>query len=102
LGHPELAYSVRVFLPAASYAIKNFTESDNPPVLHRKETIVDVFHPRYAEFAELSAQEEALGLLGRPDIGTRNGWEAALLEKDVQLIGHALVSRQTAAEMRQS
>jgi DNA phosphorothioation-associated putative methyltransferase len=94
--HPELAYSVRVFLPTASYGIKNFTDSDNPPILHRKETFVDAFHPRHAEFAELSVQEEALGLLGRTDIGTRKGWQSALQEKGLQLIGHSLVSTLTA------
>jgi DNA phosphorothioation-associated putative methyltransferase len=90
--HPELAYSVRVFLPTASYGIKNFSDSDNPPILHRKETFVDAFHPRYAEFAELSAQEEALGLLGRTDIGTRKGWQAALQEKGLQLVGHSVIT----------
>jgi DNA phosphorothioation-associated putative methyltransferase len=93
--HPELTYSVRVFLPTASYGIKNFSDSDNPPILHRKEAFIDTFHPRYAEFAELSTQEEALGLLGRTDIGTRKGWEAALQEKGLQLVGHSLVSAAT-------
>ena len=96
LPHPELGYSVRVFLPTASYGIKSFSDSENPPVLHRKETFVDAFHPRYAEFAELSAQEDALGLLSRTDIGTRKGWQAALQEKDLEFIGHSLVSRQAA------
>lgn len=91
LPHPELTYSVRVFLPTASYGIKNFSDSENPPILHRKETFVDAFHPRYVEFAELSAQEEALGLLGRTDIGTRKGWQAVLQEKGLQLVGHSLV-----------
>lgn len=89
--HPELAYSVRVFLPTASYGIKNFSNSESPPILHRKETFVDPFHPRFAEFAQLSAQEEALGLLGRPDIGTRKGWEALLRERGLRIVGHSVV-----------
>jgi DNA phosphorothioation-associated putative methyltransferase len=89
--HPELAYSVRVYLPTASYGIKNFRGSDNPPILHRKETFVDTFHPRYSEYADLTAQEESLGLLGRVDIGTRRGWEAVLQEKGLRLVGHSLV-----------
>lgn len=39
--HPELAYSVRVFLPTASYGIKNYSNSENPLILHRKESFVD-------------------------------------------------------------
>jgi DNA phosphorothioation-associated putative methyltransferase len=89
--HPELAYSVRIYLPTASYGIKNFSHSENPPILHRKETFVDPFHPRFAEFAQLSAQEEALGLLGRSDIGMRKGWEALLKERGIQIVGHSVV-----------
>ena len=89
--HPELAYSVRVYLPTASYGIKNFRGSDNPPILHRKETFVDTFHPRYSEYADLTAQEESLGILGRVDIGTRRGWEAVLQERGLRLVGHSLV-----------
>jgi DNA phosphorothioation-associated putative methyltransferase len=88
--HPELAYSVRVFLPTASYSIKNFTGSENPPILHRKETFVDPFHPRYAEFAQLSEKEKELELLGRPDIGMRKGWEALLKSKGLRIIGHSI------------
>lgn len=93
-AHPSLAYSVRVFLPTASYGIKNFSESKNPPILHRKETFVDIFHPRYAEFAALSSKEEALGLLGRTDIGTRQGWNNALDEKGIRIEGHNIVYHQ--------
>jgi DNA phosphorothioation-associated putative methyltransferase len=88
--HPELAYSVRVYLPTASYGIKDFRESDNPPILHRKETFVDILHPRYAEYAELTAQEDSFGLLGRNDIGTRKGWSAALQERGLRSVGRSL------------
>jgi DNA phosphorothioation-associated putative methyltransferase len=89
--HPELAYSVRVFLPTASYGIKNYGDSENPPILHRKESFVDPLHPRYVEFAQLSAQGEDLGLLSRPDIGTGKGWEAILKERGMQIVGHSVV-----------
>jgi len=90
-AHPELAYSVRVYLPTASYGIKNFRDSDNPPILHRKETFIDTFHPRYSEYADLTAQEEGLGLLGRSDIGTRKGWHAVLQEKGLRVVGNSLL-----------
>ena len=91
IAHPVLAYSVRVYLPTASYGIKNFSNSENPPILHRKESFLDSLHPRHAEFAQLSAQEEELGLLSRSDIGTRNGWEALLKESHVDIVGHTLI-----------
>jgi hypothetical protein len=88
LPHPPLACSVRVFLPLLPIESKTSAIPKTPPILHRKEIFVDAFHPRYAE---LSAQEQALGLLGRTGIGMRNGWQAALQEKKLQLIGHSLV-----------
>ena len=91
IAHPELAYSVRVYLPTASYGIKNFSNSENPPILHRKESFLDPLHPRYAEFAQLSAQEEGLGLLSRSDIGMRKGWEALLKENHLAIVGHSLI-----------
>jgi hypothetical protein len=57
----------------------------------RKETFLDSLHPRHAEFAQLSAQEEELGLLSRSDIGTRNRWEALLKESHVDIVGHTLI-----------
>lgn len=33
--HPELHHSVRVHLPSASYAIRDYSSSENPPILHR-------------------------------------------------------------------
>ncbi len=90
--HPELAYSLKVFLPKASYGLRNYTESLNPPVLHRKETFLDPLHPRYGEYAQLTAQEEELGLLSRIDIGTRNGWNALLASRNLQVENNAIVS----------
>ncbi len=90
--HPELAYSLKVFLPKASYGLRNYTESLNPPILHRKETFLDPLHPRYAEYAQLTSQEEELGLLSRIDIGTRNGWNALLASRNLQVENNAIVS----------
>ncbi len=90
IAHPELAYSVRVYLPTASYGIKNFSNSENPPILHRKESFLDSLHPRHAEFAQLSRHEEELGLLSRSDIGTRNRWKALLKESNIDIVGHTL------------
>ncbi len=91
IAHPELLYSVRVYLPTASFSIRDYTKSTNPPVLHRKDGLVDSLHPRYEEFAALTLQEEKLGLLSRVDIGTREGWNAILAEHGVRVIDHSLI-----------
>ena len=88
--HPALAYSVRVFLPRAEYSIRTYTGSENPPILHRKEMLVDPIYPRYEQFRELSRQEEALGLLSRSDIGRRQEWLTLLAEKSVTIEDYAV------------
>jgi DNA phosphorothioation-associated putative methyltransferase len=90
-AHPALLHSVRVHLPSASYAIRDYSSSDNPPILHRKETFVDPLYPEYGTFAELTHQEEELGLLSQPDIGLRNQWQRLLDAHQVLIAGHTLL-----------
>ncbi|HJT71940.1 MAG TPA: DNA phosphorothioation-associated putative methyltransferase [Terriglobales bacterium] len=90
-AHPELRHSVRVLLPLASYSVRNYSASLNPPILHRKETVVDVLYPYHTVFSELSAQEAASGLLARSDIGTKQAWLALLAESKLTIIGHQLI-----------
>jgi DNA phosphorothioation-associated putative methyltransferase len=90
--HPTLDYSVKIYLPTASYDIRNYAASLNPPILHRKETFLDPLHPRYVVFARLSAKEQALGLLSRTDIGTRRGWEDLLKSKGLRIEGVDLIA----------
>lgn len=91
-AHPDLHYSVRVYLPRATYSIRDYSGSSNPPILHRKETLVDALHPRYTVFSELTQEEEEQGLLSRPDIGTRQSWLSLLAERELAIEGHRLYS----------
>ncbi|MCC6363054.1 MAG: DNA phosphorothioation-associated putative methyltransferase [Bryobacterales bacterium] len=90
--HPELKYSVKVYLPKAAHSFRDYGDSTNPPLLHRKEAFLDELHPDYQRCTELTACEEALGLLSRTDIGFRNGWQAALREKDIAESGYELIA----------
>ena len=55
----------------------DFVDSQNPPILHRKETFVPDDYPGRDKFARLTAQEERAGLLDEArDIGTRQAWQA--------------------------
>jgi DNA phosphorothioation-associated putative methyltransferase len=89
--HPELSYSIKVYLPTASHSVRNYVDSSNPPVLHRKEVFLDPLHCDYSRCAELTAREEGLGLLSRADVGFRNGWAAALKDRGATLEGYDLV-----------
>lgn len=91
-AHPQLFYSVRIYLPTSSYSIRDYSKSLNPPILHRKDAFVDPWHPRYVEYSNLTQAEESLGLLSRSDIGTRDGWLAVLKERRIRIIDHTIVA----------
>lgn len=90
--HPALALSVSVRLQTFRVRERRFLDSTNPPILHRKEQLVDDSHPLQKKFARLTSQEERFGLFDETArIGTREGWQAQLADKGVELRGHRVV-----------
>lgn len=89
--HPVLRLSIVVDLQTGQFSEWNYQDSDNPPILHRKETFVSADYPQYQEFATLTQFEEALGLLQESrTIGTRQGWLTRLNAHHLEFIGHSL------------
>lgn len=87
--HPSLATSVRADLRRLHVKFRDFRESENPPILHRKETFVSPEYPGRDKFSRLTAQEEKLGLLSEPRaIGTRDQWIELVASKGFRLEGH--------------
>jgi DNA phosphorothioation-associated putative methyltransferase len=92
--HPALQASIQVNLQTREVNHRNYGEANNPFILHRKETFVASDYPHYQQFAALTRQEEALGLLDNPrSIGTRQAWEERLAHLKVAFQGHSLVHR---------
>lgn len=89
-AHPELTYSVKVYLPKAAHSFRDYADSTNPPILHRKEAFLDELHPDFEACQALTKREEEMGLLSRNDIGTRNGWAAALTERNAAVRGYTI------------
>lgn len=90
--HPTLLRSVKLNLRSRELDCYDYSESDNPPILHRKETFLPADHPLRERFAKLTQQEERHGLLeDTSTIGTRNGWNTRLNELGFTLRGHRLV-----------
>ncbi len=73
--HPELICSHIVDTENCKVHFRDYSRSDNPPILHRKETFVAKNYPRYQAFRKLTISEEKLGLLNRNDIGYRQNWQ---------------------------
>jgi DNA phosphorothioation-associated putative methyltransferase len=97
--HPPLLASLQVDLIRREVNRRNYGNSDNPFILHRKETFVAPDYPHYQKFAALTRHEEALGLLNNPrGIGTRLAWEQRLAEFRVAFQGHTLIHRVPSGE----
>ncbi|MBI2808678.1 MAG: DNA phosphorothioation-associated putative methyltransferase [Planctomycetes bacterium] len=91
--HPALFRSVKLSLRARQLECYDYTRSENPPILHRKERFLHPDHASFQHFADLTRQEEENGLLDDSRmIGNRDGWEARLRERGFAVQGHVLVS----------
>ncbi len=71
--HPALRLSVRLKSATAAPAVRRYRS--NPPVLHRKELLLEPNSPAYTLMRTLTELEETAGLLADPHtIGFRNQW----------------------------
>ena len=89
--HPALTAAVTSHIPQLRVSYRNYLNSTNPPILHRKETLVPGDYPGRQKFARLTKQEEHHGLLN-PDtpIGNRNDWNTLLTKHSLKTRGHQL------------
>jgi DNA phosphorothioation-associated putative methyltransferase len=94
-AHPSLHSATSIYLPKTDYSYRDYAGSENPPILHRKDTLVDNTYPLYEKFASLTAQEDKHGLLSRSDIGLKQTWERILLEAGLHIKGHRLLRLRT-------
>ena len=89
--HPQLHQSIVVDLTTNKVSVRQYHNSHNPPILHRKETFINIDYPLYQTFAQLTKKEEALGLLDNSrQIGTLQEWTRILLQQGISLVGHYL------------
>ncbi len=91
--HPMLRRSTYVRIGALDIDERDYSDSDNPPILHRKEAFVAHDYPLREKFARLSEQEDRFELLGSDTrgIGHLRGWQERLDAHGVTLRGHRVV-----------
>ena len=91
-GFPELKFSWLVDLATGEVKYRDYSESLNPPILHRKEVLLGEDHSRYEEFASLTREAENLDLFSKSrHIGYRQYWEHLLTNKGYSVSGNQLV-----------
>lgn len=100
--HPALQASIQVDLQSFQVSSRDYSASDNSPILHPKETFVAPDYPLYEQFAQLTRTEVALGFLEHPrSIGTRREWLQRLENHGVEFRGHHLIKRDVGGEGEQ-
>ena len=90
--HPKLQKSLIVDFDSKQVSQRQYQNSDNPPILHRKETFVTSDYPLYKEFAQLTQEEISLGLLDNSRfIGMWQQWQQLLADHGLDFEGHHVV-----------
>jgi DNA phosphorothioation-associated putative methyltransferase len=85
-SYPALKHSYTVDLTKLSMRKASYEKSDNPPILHRKETFVKEDFPLTPVFKEITAEGEKIGLYENTrNIGFRKNWERLISSKGYYL-----------------
>ncbi|MGK7901045.1 MAG: DNA phosphorothioation-associated putative methyltransferase [Hormoscilla sp.] len=93
-AHPLLEASIQVDFCQAQSNYRDYRTSNNPPILHRKDAFVTHDYPHYEEFAQLTREEEELGLLDKRtgfSIGTLQSWLDCLDAHGVEIENHHVI-----------
>ncbi|MGI2205008.1 DNA phosphorothioation-associated putative methyltransferase [Shewanella oncorhynchi] len=86
-AYPALTQSVTIDLVKLKHRITKYVESDNPPILHRKETLVPVTHDAYESFVHITQEGENAGLYEKSRmIGFKQSWERIITEHGYELV----------------
>jgi DNA phosphorothioation-associated putative methyltransferase len=86
-SYPELACSLFVDLNTKHHRINDYSKSDNPPILHRKELMVADDHPCFEEFTLLTQEGEQAGLYENTrSIGFKLGWITTINNAGYELV----------------
>jgi DNA phosphorothioation-associated putative methyltransferase len=89
---PALAQSWRFSTSSDRIAYRDYRESANPPILHKKELLLTPDAPERGEFGSLTQSAEALGLFDEPTrIGFRQQWHELIFSKGYSLVGNEFI-----------
>jgi len=80
--YPALEHAYTINLDNQTVRESSYTDSENPPILHRKETFLRSDHPSVSEFQAITEEGEKAGLYDNPKIiGFRKSWERLIGRK---------------------
>lgn len=90
--HPALNESITLDLTTGKKRNINYRHNENPPILHRKETMISLERPQYASWLQLTKQLEQKGCYAEPrKIGFKKYWQLVLSARGLSYQGHDLI-----------
>lgn len=96
---PKLATACLVNLIDNKVRRSDFTATGNPPILHRKELLLPVEHPRRSQLSTLTATLEKRGLFRDSQrIGHLKQWESRLSSHGIQIIDNVVIVQNAATQ----
>jgi len=89
-SYPALHASHTIDLQKSTVRSSKYENSENPPILHRKETFLESTHPSAPVFKEITEEGENAGLYENTrTIGFKKSWELLIAKKGYMLVdGH--------------
>tara|TARA_R110001583_G_scaffold112917_6_gene263177 strand:+ start:65102 stop:67144 length:2043 start_codon:yes stop_codon:yes gene_type:complete len=86
-SYPALNKSINVDLNKLSHRITEYSNSENPPILHRKETMILTDNPHYEHFTQVTIEGENAGLYENTRmIGFKQSWLNLIARHGYELI----------------
>lgn len=86
-SYPALTQSLNVDLSKLTHKMTRYDESENPPILHRKETMVLPDSKHYEHFVSLTQEGENAGLYENSRlIGFKRSWENLIAKHGYELV----------------
>jgi DNA phosphorothioation-associated putative methyltransferase len=85
-AYPALHTSITIDLEELTHRKANYQQSENPPILHRKETFVLADYPLIESFKAITAEGEGIKLYkNTKTIGFKQQWQNLIKRKSYQL-----------------
>lgn len=97
-SYPALRNSTTIDLVREKMRKMDYSRSENPPILHRKDTLVTPDHPAYLSFVAINQEGESLGLYKQSSrIGFKKSWERLISSKGYALVDGHIVPKAAVA-----
>jgi DNA phosphorothioation-associated putative methyltransferase len=86
-AYPALTTSISIDLARLNHRIVDYSDSDNPPILHRKELMVLPACPHHSNFKMITEEGEVAGLYENTRlIGFKSSWKAHIAKHGYVLV----------------